>query len=60
VEQAQALIFPGARFTPDFRTLTEAEADAIERDSGVNVCNRRLQVWRVSTGGWFIADASVR
>ena len=56
VEQAQALMFPGARFAPDFRTLTEAQADAIERESGVNVRNRALQVWRVSTGGWFIAD----
>ena len=56
IEQAQALIFPGARFAPDFRTLSDAQADAIERDSGVNVRNRQLQVWRVSTGGWFIAD----
>ncbi len=42
--------------TPDFRTLTDAQAGAIERDSGVNVRNRALQVWRASTGGWFIAD----
>lgn len=55
VEQAQALMFPSARFTPDFRTLTDAQAAAIERDSGVNVRNRALQIWR-STGGWFIAD----
>jgi hypothetical protein len=56
VEQAQALIFPGARFTADFHSLTDAQADAIERASGVNVRNRTVQVWRVSTGGWFIAD----
>lgn len=56
VEQAQALMFPNARFTPDFRTLTDVQAAAIERDSGVNVRNRTLQIWRVSTGGWFIAD----
>jgi hypothetical protein len=56
VEQAQALMFPNARFAPDFRTLTDAQAAAIEKDSGVNVRNRGLQVWRVSTGGWFIAD----
>lgn len=55
VEQAQALMFPNARFTPDFHTLTDAET-AIERESGVNVRNRALQVWRVSTGGWLIAD----
>lgn len=56
VEQAQALLFPGARFSPDFRTLTDPQADTIERDSGVNVRNRQLRVWRVSTGGWFFAD----
>jgi Na+-translocating ferredoxin:NAD+ oxidoreductase RnfG subunit len=56
VEQAQALMFPNAWFTPDFRTLTDAQVAAIEKDSGVNVRNRTLQVWRVSTGGWFIAD----
>lgn len=56
VEQAQALMSPGARFTPDFRTLSDAQADAIERDSGVDVRHRLLRVWRVSTGGWFIAD----
>jgi hypothetical protein len=56
VEQAQAVLFPGARFTPDFRTLTDPQSAAIERDSGVNVRNRALQVWRASTGGWFIAD----
>ncbi len=56
VEQAQVLMFPNARFTPDFRTLSDAQAAAIERDSGVNVRNRALQAWRASTGGWFIAD----
>ena len=34
VEQAQALMFPSARFTPDFRTLTDAQAAAIERELG--------------------------
>jgi hypothetical protein len=59
VEQAQALMFPGAQFTRDFRNLTDAQASAIERASGVNVRNRTLQVWRISTGGWFIADEVV-
>jgi hypothetical protein len=56
VEQAQSLMFPGAGFTPDFRTLTDAQAAAIERDSGVNVRSRQVKVWRASAGGWFIAD----
>jgi Na+-translocating ferredoxin:NAD+ oxidoreductase RnfG subunit len=59
VEQAQALMFPGASFTPEFRTLTKEEEAAIEKESGVNVRGRTLHVWRVSTGGWFIADEVV-
>jgi FMN-binding protein len=56
IEQAQALVFPGGHFTPDFRTLSDAQAAAIERDSDVTVRHRQLRVWRASTGGWFIAD----
>jgi hypothetical protein len=59
VEQAQALMFPGAGFTPDFRTLTDAQASAIEDMSGVDVRQRHIKVWKVSTGGWFIADEVV-
>ncbi len=59
IEQAQALMFPGASFTPDFRTLTDGQVAAIEKASGANVRNRQLKVWRVSGGGWFIADEVV-
>jgi len=59
VEQAQALMFPGAGFSPDFRTLTAAQAAAIEKASGTNVLNREVKLWKVSTGGWFIADEVV-
>ncbi len=59
VEQAQALMFPGAAFTPDFRTLTDAQAKEIEKASGVSVRNKQLKIWRASTGGWFIADEVV-
>ncbi|HTY66291.1 MAG TPA: FMN-binding protein, partial [Alphaproteobacteria bacterium] len=38
---------------------TDAQVDAIEKASDVNVRHRTLQVWRVSTGGWFIADEVV-
>jgi hypothetical protein len=54
--QAQQLMFPGANFTPDFRNITPEQAAAIEKASGVAVRSRALQLWRVSTGGWFIAD----
>lgn len=59
IEQAQALMFPGATLKPDFRTLTDEQAKAIERVSGVNVLSKQLKVWRASTGGWFIADKVV-
>src|SRR5262249_28254387 len=59
VEQAQEVLFPSASFTPDARTLTGAQASAIEKASGVSVRNRKLNLWRVSTGGWFIADEVV-
>ena len=56
VEQAQRLLFPGAQFAPDRRAITDEQEKAIERTSGINVRNRDLSVWRVSTGGWFIID----
>lgn len=59
VEQAQAVLFPGATFQPDTRTLTAEQAKAIERATGVNVRSKQLKAWRVSTGGWFIVDEVV-
>jgi Na+-translocating ferredoxin:NAD+ oxidoreductase RnfG subunit len=56
VEQAQKLMFPDATFTADFRMLSDAQTAAVEKAAGVNVLNRDLQAWRVSTGGWFIVD----
>jgi len=59
VEQAQQLMFPGASLAPQFLTLTDAQVKAIESASNTNVLNRDLKVWKVSTGGWFIADEVV-
>lgn len=59
VEQAQQLMFPGASFTPQFLTLTDAQAKAIESASNTNVLNRDLKIWKVSTGGWLITDEVV-
>ena len=56
VEQAQKLLFPDATFTPDFVTLDQEQFNAIIKDSDVNVWNRDIKAWRVSTGGWFILD----
>ena len=59
VEQAQALMFPGATFTKDFRTLSDDQVRAIEKASDVGVRHREVMAWRASTGGWFIADEVV-
>lgn len=59
IEQAQALMFPGASFTPEVRTLTDAQVSAIEKASDTNVRNRQLKAWKTSTGGWFIVDEVV-
>src|SRR5689334_24152121 len=59
LEQAQKLMFPGATLTPEFRDLSREQAHAIEKASGVSVRSRTLRMWRVSTGGWFIADEVV-
>jgi len=59
VAQAQAMMFPGATFAPEFKTLTKQQVSAIEKASSVDVHNNDLKVWRVSTGGWFIADQVV-
>ncbi len=56
VEQAQALMFPGSTFTADHRRLTGDEVASIEKTSGADVLSPNLKVWRVSDGGWFIAD----
>lgn len=56
VEQAQQLMFPGSSFTQNFHVLSDQEAAAIERKSGVDAKGRQLKAWKVSNDGWFIAD----
>ncbi|MBI3677642.1 MAG: FMN-binding protein [Proteobacteria bacterium] len=59
VEQAQAIMFPGARLAPDFRKLTDAQVSVIEKASDATVLSKDLKAWRTSNGGWFIADEVV-
>jgi Na+-translocating ferredoxin:NAD+ oxidoreductase RnfG subunit len=59
VEQAQATLFPGASFQAENRSLTDEQAKAIERASGVNVRSKQLKAWKASTGGWFLVDEVV-
>ena len=56
IEQAQAAIFPQARFTPAPVTLTNAQRQAIEKACGVRVRSSEVLAWRVDGGGWFFVD----
>ena len=56
VEQAQQAIFPGAQLTRADVELTDEQREAIEDASGVDVRNRKEQVWKVEGGGWLIVD----
>jgi len=59
VEQAQAVLFPGATFQTQPCALTQDQVKAIEHASGAHVLSKQLKVWHVSTGGWFIVDEVV-
>lgn len=56
-EQAQKLLFPkDATFTEDFRLLTDKQMRDIREYSGIELRDRRVRAWRVSTGDWFFVD----
>ncbi len=59
VDQAQEAIFPGKTFTPAPMKLTTTQRKAIEQASGVRVLRDEQQVWRVTSGSWFIVDEVV-
>lgn len=59
VEQAQQAIFPGKSFTAMPVKLTGSQRKAIQEASGIRVLRDEQQVWRVSSGGWFIVDEVV-
>jgi len=59
VEQAQQVIFPGAKLTEAFVTLTPAQRHRIEKTTGVDVPYKEIRLWRVSGGGFFIVDQVV-
>jgi Na+-translocating ferredoxin:NAD+ oxidoreductase RnfG subunit len=56
VEEAQQVIFPGAELVPADVTLTEAQAEEIQKKSGVRVRHREQKVWKAPGLGWFIVD----
>lgn len=57
VEQAMKLLYPAdATFTEDFRLLTDKQMRDIRDYSGIELRDRRVRAWRVSTGDWFFVD----
>jgi hypothetical protein len=56
IEQSQALIFPGAQFTPSDFVLSDDQIARLIGDTQAPIWRRQIKVWRVSTGGWFFID----
>ena len=56
VEQAQALMFPGATMTPADFTMSEHQVDELIEVTGSTVYRSKVRAWRASTGGWFFVD----
>jgi hypothetical protein len=54
--EAQAILFPGATFTQDFRVLTDRQMSLIQERSRARLTDRKFRMWKVSTGGWFVID----
>jgi hypothetical protein len=56
VEQAQALLFPGATMTPADYIMSEREVDQLTQATGATVYRAKVLAWHASTGGWFFVD----
>ena len=57
VEQSMKLLFPkDATFTEDFRILTDKQMRDIREFGGIELRDRKVRAWRVSTGDWFFVD----
>lgn len=56
VGDAQQAIFPGESFERLEVELSEAQAAAVRKASGMRVRERELHLWRASGGGFFFVD----
>lgn len=56
IEQAQQLLFPKATFEEDFHILTDEQIKAIQTDSEISVTDRKVRLWKVSSGDSFYID----
>lgn len=59
VEQAQQAIFPDAKLTKAFVSLTDEQRLRVEKASGVKVPDRQIRAWRSAADEYFIVDQVV-
>lgn len=56
VEQAQQVLFPGAKFTGAKVRLNPPQQKFIAEKSGIRVRSLELSAWRTDRGAWFLVD----
>ena len=56
IAEAQAVMFPGQRLSPENVTLAPNQVRAIERASGVRVRVKDVRAWRADNGGVLFLD----
>jgi hypothetical protein len=56
VEQAQQLMFPGAKLVESPLVLSATQQQELSRAAGGALALRPWHVWRVETGGFFVVD----
>lgn len=59
LEQAQALIFPGATLLDSHFVLTDEQIAALVKELAAPLSRRQVRVWKVSSGGWFFLDHAI-
>jgi hypothetical protein len=56
IEEAQRLIFPGAKFTENFVTMDQDQYNDVIDEVSAEPYGRKVRAWRTSTGEWFVLD----
>ncbi len=56
IEQAQQAIFPQGKFLSMPLTLTDMQCKTIKKRTGVPVRIKKLKIWKVEGGGFFVVD----
>ena len=56
LQQVQAKLFPGAKFTPQDLTMDIPQVAALIKAGKGSVPGYKIKAWKVSTGGWMFLD----